>query len=49
MTWIKWCPICNGRILTTRQVEENKSCDNCQKQHAREFKNRLTEAEKKEE
>ena len=46
--FIKWCPECKGRILTTRQVEEGKSCEECQRNHAEGLKDRL-EAQNKEE
>ncbi len=47
--YIKWCPDCKGRILTTRQIEENKPCQICQdEQHAQTFKNRLEELNKEE-
>lgn len=37
---IKWCE-CKRRILTTRQIEENKPCVLCQKEHAKTLKERL--------
>jgi reverse gyrase len=46
MTWIKWCPVCKGRILTTGQMEKQLPCEKCQK-HAEDF-HRLYEIEKKE-
>ena len=35
-SFIKWCEECKARILTTRQIEENKPCQICQdgKKHA---------------
>ena len=37
MSFIQWCPVCNGKILTTRQIEEKKPCVDCQKVHAEKF------------
>ena len=48
MVYIKWCPKCNGRILTTYQQENNLLCEDCQKEHARSLKNRIGEEIKKE-
>ena len=46
--WIKWCPLCKARILTTRQMEEGKPCEPCQKEHAATLKDRVKEAQKEE-
>ena len=36
--WIKWCPQCHNRILTTGQIKEDKPCEICQKKkHADDF------------
>jgi len=29
--WIRWCK-CGRRILTTKQMNENKPCEICQKE-----------------
>lgn len=36
-----WCPNCKSRILTTRQIEEKKPCEQCQKIHAQGLKDRM--------
>ena len=47
--WIKWCG-CKRHILTTGQINENKSCQLCQdEEHARNLQDRVKEAQKKEE
>lgn len=45
--YIKWCK-CGHRILTTKQIEENKPCAECQHRHAKDFKNRLDDLISKE-
>jgi hypothetical protein len=38
--FIRWCS-CGRRILTTRQIQEKKPCDICQKEHAQTLRERL--------
>ena len=45
--WIRWCS-CERRILTTRQMEENKPCEVCQKEHAQDFKDRFNNLKEEE-
>ena len=46
MTYTKFCPICNDRILTIEQMEKNLPCDKCQEEivHAKSFKDRFEKA-----
>jgi reverse gyrase len=41
MTYTKFCPVCNDRILTIEQMEKNLPCDKCQEEHAKKFKERF--------
>ena len=39
---------CGRRLLTTKQINENKSCELCQQEHADNFAERIKEAQKEE-